>query len=254
MTVFFYDMTFEGLLTALFDAYFRKTFPDLLLAEGEPLPLFYDDALHVCTDKEKSSRVWKGLEKRLSATSLSMITYCWLSELPTVAGLLFRYMRKVIDSPQSIEQNFGDPDVLEVSHIAKKVSSERTHVLEFLRFQKAADGTYFAPVEPLYNVISLIIPYLKDRFADQKWLFYDLKRGYGYYYDLQNVSQVTFPNDQTQRLSASLSDDLLDKDEKLFQQLWKEYFNTIAIKARINPRLQRQNMPMRFWKYMTEKQ
>ena len=128
------------------------------------------------------------------------------------------------------------------------------HVLEFLRFQKAADGTYFAPVEPLYNVISLIIPYLKDRFADQKWLFYDLKRNYGYYYDLQDVSQVTFPTDQTQRLSASLSDDLLDKDEKLFQQLWKEYFNTIAIKARINPRLQRRNMPARFWKYMTEKQ
>jgi len=254
MTVFFYDKTFEGLLTALFDAYFRKTFPDILLAEGEPLPLFYDDILHVCTDREKSGRVWKGLEKRLSAISLSMVTLCWLSELPAADGLLFRYMRKAIDSSKPIEQNFGDPDVLEVSRIAKKVSGERTHILEFLRFQKAADGTYFAPVEPLYNVISLIIPYLKDRFADQKWLFYDLKRNYGYYYDLQDVSQVTFPTDQTQRLSASLSDDLLDKDEKLFQQLWKEYFNTIAIKARINPRLQRQNMPARFWKYMTEKQ
>lgn len=40
MTVFQYDSTFEGLLTALFDAYYRRTFPDLLLAEKEPLPLF----------------------------------------------------------------------------------------------------------------------------------------------------------------------------------------------------------------------
>ena len=32
MTVFVYDKTFEGLLTAVFDAYSRRSFPDLLLA------------------------------------------------------------------------------------------------------------------------------------------------------------------------------------------------------------------------------
>ena len=45
MTVFVYDKTFEGLLTAVFDAYSRRSFPDLLLAEGEPFPLFYDEAV-----------------------------------------------------------------------------------------------------------------------------------------------------------------------------------------------------------------
>ena len=43
MILFIYDHTFEGLLTCIFDAYFRKTFPDSLLMEGEPLPLFYAD-------------------------------------------------------------------------------------------------------------------------------------------------------------------------------------------------------------------
>ena len=38
MIAFIYDKTFEGLLTAVFDAYVRKSFPDVLLAEGEPLP------------------------------------------------------------------------------------------------------------------------------------------------------------------------------------------------------------------------
>ena len=32
MIIFVYDKTFEGLLTAVFDAYSRRTFPDLLLA------------------------------------------------------------------------------------------------------------------------------------------------------------------------------------------------------------------------------
>jgi len=36
--------------------------------------------------------------------------------------------------------------------------------------------------------------------------------------------------------------------------MWKEYFKTIAIKERINPKLHRQHLPVRFWKYMTEKQ
>ena len=43
------------------------------------------------------------------------------------------------------------------------------------------------------------------------------------------------------------------EDEQLFQQLWRTYFKTIAIKERINPKLHRQNLPVRFWKYLTEK-
>ena len=45
----------------------------------------------------------------------------------------------------------------------------------------------------------------------------------------------------------------MDKDEKLFQQMWSAYFKSIAIKERLNPKLHRQNMPERFWKYMPEK-
>ena len=58
-----YDKTFEGLLTVVFDAYYRRTFPDVLFAEGEPLPLFVDDSFTVIADEEKSTRVWAGLQK-----------------------------------------------------------------------------------------------------------------------------------------------------------------------------------------------
>ena len=47
MIIFVYDKTFEGLLTAVFDAYSRRTFPDLLVTEGEPFPLFYDEAIRI---------------------------------------------------------------------------------------------------------------------------------------------------------------------------------------------------------------
>lgn len=49
MNIFLYDHTFEGLLTSVFEAYSRRTFPDALLLEGEPLPLFYDGLFTVVT-------------------------------------------------------------------------------------------------------------------------------------------------------------------------------------------------------------
>ena len=192
MLYFRYDQTFEGLLTVVFDAYARRQFPEGLLGEEEPAPLFGEVALTVVTDTAKADRVWKGLGKHISASARSALTCVWLSEMPEVDLLLFRYMRKAIDSTRSIELNFGDPDVLAVSKLWRKVNNERERTLQFFRFQKAADGTYFAAVAPLYNVLPLVLAYATDRFADQRWLLYDLKRSYGYYYDLREATEVRF--------------------------------------------------------------
>lgn len=253
MIVFVYDKTFEGLLTAVFEAYSRRSFPDFLLTDREPLPLFCDEVVTIYTDERKAERVWIGLQKKISAMSLSGLNVTWLSELPEVDMLLFRYMRKAIDALSTIEYNLGDPDVLDVAKIWKKVSQERLRVIQFLRFQKASDGTFFAALSPLYNVLPLTLSHLTDRFADQRWLLYDLKREYGYYYDLREATEVHFENKGTHLVSGLLSEDIMDKDEKLFQQLWKEYFKSIAIKERLNLKLHRQHMPARFWKYMPEK-
>lgn len=254
MVVFIYDKTFEGLLTAIFDAYFRKTFPDQLLAEGELLPLFCEETVTIYTDEKKANRVWKGLERKLSKMALSSLIMTWLSELPGIDILLFRYIRKTIDAAFSIELNFGDPDVLEISKIWRKVSHERHHAIQFARFQKTIDDTYFSAFEPLYNILPVAIGYFKDRFADQKWLIYDIKREYGYYYDLKEVTEIHFEQKDAHLISGILSEELLSKDEKLFQQLWKQYFQSISIKERRNLKLHRQNMPVRFWKYLPEKQ
>ena len=255
MIVFTYDHTFDGLLTCLFVVYNRKKFPDILLKDGEPLPLFVDEVINVETFKERHQRVWQGLRKRLSSSALSNLTYGWLSELPGIDMLLLRYMKKVFDSPCSIETNFADTDVLELSKIWKKVNNERYRLLQFVRFQKASDGTFFAPVEPLYNVLPLTIQHFRDRFADQPWLIYDIKRKYGFYYDLKSVEEVTFEDDaQAHLITGILQDNQIAKDEKFFQDLWKTYFKAICIQERLNPRKHKQDMPVRYWKLLTEKQ
>jgi probable DNA metabolism protein len=252
MIVFRYDKTFEGLLTALFDAYSRKTFPGRLLSAGEPLPLFTGEAHSVCTDAGKSTRVWTALEKKLSRPVCGMLMHVWLSELPASDELLFRYMRKALDAPCSIATDFTDTDVLEVKKIAAKVSKERERILQFARFQKTADGLFFAPVAPLCNALPLTLPYFTDRFAGQKWLLYDVKRRYGYYYDLQTVVEVTLDDDE-HLLGGRLDETLMAEDERLFQAMWKDYTRSLTIRERLNPKLQRQHMPRRFWRFMPEK-
>ena len=255
MILFLYDKTFDGLLSCIFFAYEQKKFPDLILSDSDQKPLFIDEQHYVNTEKEKSLRVWKVLKKKLSKFAQNMMLYVWLSELPEVEMLLFRYICKNIDHPKGIEMNFGDDDVLRIKDIAQKVGTDARKLIQFVRFQETADGIYFAPISPRYNVLSLIIPHFKSRYAKQPWIIYDTNRNIGMYYDTNSVTEVSFSQKDLSELKlGKLSDEKLSDEEALLQKMWKEYFKSITIKERINLKLQQQHMPQRYWKYLTEMQ
>lgn len=253
MIVFRFDGSFDGLLTSIFDAYCRWRFPDILVREGAVLPMFCDEVHDVATDEEKSGRVWKSLGRKLSDAAMSAVATSFLCEDAEFDTVLFRYLRKAVDSPVSIEGDFTDPDVIEVTRMVRRVRCETTRIAQFVRFQKAADGTYFGMVEPLYNVLAIAVRHFVDRFSTMRFLLYDKRRGFGYYYDGDETRLVTLPEELYHIATGRLSDDMMDSDEKLYQNLWRTYFKAIAIKERTNPRKQRQDMPVRFWKYITEK-
>ena len=254
MTVFLYDKTFDGLLTSVFDAYSRRTFPDRLLPIGDPLPLFAENVHTVYTQDEKASRVWVALEKKLSVYACRMIQSVWLSEDTDADILLFRYIRKNIDSPGSIETDFGDDVVLAVMKLAKCVYREAEYVRQFVRFQKTVDGLYYAPIAPKYNALPLAIDYFRSRFSDQEWVVFDTLRKYGYHYDLKQVEPFTFDEESPDLLTGKLLPKQMAENEVMFQDFWKSYIRSLTIRERLNPKLQRQHMPVRFWKFLTEKQ
>ena len=269
MTVYLFDNTLDGLLTAVFDCFFRKQQDVMLLAEGEQLPLFADEPHRVVTDSEKAERVWKGLEKNLSKDGLHMITISWLSEERALNQPLFNFICKVFKTKvKGLERNASDPDVLEVRNTCRRVLHEQLRMKQFIRFQKAKDGTYLAVVSPDHNVLPLITDHFSDRFNDQPWLIYDAKRHYGYYYSLTpnpspkgegsnyKVIRVTFENEAAVPFDLSngkMDADILSDNDQLFQDLWRTYFKAICIKERMNPKKQLSDMPRRYWKYMTEK-
>jgi len=261
MTVYIFDQTFDGVLSAVFDAYFRRQSPDLLLGEGEQLPLFCEKTYKVVTSEEKAQRVWTGLEKRLSKEGLHLMMVSWQSEEKKLSTPLFRYIYKVFephrqDGSASIEHNYADPDVLYVRNTARRVLHEQLRMKQFVRFQKAKDGTYLAVVSPDSNVLPLITHHFQDRFNDQPWLIYDARRHYGYNYDGKTVVRITFEDEASVPFNlknGKLDDDVMSNDDRLMQELWRTYFKAVCIKERLNPRKQLNDMPRRYWKYLTEK-
>ena len=259
MQVYVFDNTLDGLLTAVFDSFAFHQQHVTLLAKGEQLPLFANEPYVVMTDSEKAERVWKGLEKYLSKDCLHMITISWLSEERALNQPLFNFICKVFRQPEcsGIERNASDLDVLEVRNTCRRVLHEQLRMKQFIRFQKAKDGTYLAVVSPDHNVLPLIISHFQDRFNDQPWLIYDAKRHYGYYYDgTAEPIRITFEDESVVPFDLSngkLNDEVLSENDQLFQQLWRTYFKAICIKERMNPRKQLSDMPRRYWKYMTEK-
>ncbi len=258
MTVYVFDGTMDGLLSAVFDAFLLKEEPERLLTSGDVLPLFCERIYKVTTDAEKARRVWTGLEKQLPREALQIISTSQLSELQELWQPLFMLACKVFRQGKEVVRNFADPDVLTVTQIARRVAHEAHRMMQFVRFQKAKDGTYFAVISPDHNVLPLIVDHFHDRFNDQPWLIYDARRHYGYHYDGESPPiHITFENETSVPFSLAdgkLSDDILSSDDHLLQDLWRTYFKAICIRERLNPRKQLNDMPRRYWKYLTEKQ
>jgi probable DNA metabolism protein len=78
--------------------------------------------------------------------------------------------------------------------------------------------------------------------ADQDWIIHDQKRQMAAIYNQQEWKLT--PLNKTELEFAAR--------EQNYQDLWKEFFDSIAIENRKNSRLQRQNMPKRYWKHLIE--
>lgn len=252
---FVYDRTWEGMLTAVFDAFSRRCFPIGFLGEDDTVPLFA--SVHrVVTDEGRAGRVARALRQKLSGNAVTCLAASLYSGLPELDLHLFRYVCKAVKADRSIETDFADPDVLFVTNTCRKVYRERLRMMQFVRFQKTADGTYFSMVEPDYDVLPLIVPHFSDRFREERWLIFDRRRRYGYYYADHRPVRVTFGGDDAVfRLpDGRLTPEMRDGDEQWYQDLWRTYFKAVCIRERLNPRKHKKDLPVRYWKYLTEKQ
>jgi probable DNA metabolism protein len=252
MQTLLYDGSFDGFLCAVFDVYeYRYADADICTEKRFRGNLF--EAVHrVNPAAERSDRVWKGLQQKLSGEATEALYRAFLSEEEGIENTLLAYIRYAFASSQCIETDYSHPAVLAITQTARKVGREKHRMEAFVRFQKTADGLYYALIEPTCNVLPLVAPHFEARYADQRWLIYDGLRRYGLYYDGETVEEVAiaFREGTVNGRDAAR---VYDESEAFYQQLWQQYFKSVNIAARKNTRLHLQHMPRRYWKHLTEK-
>ncbi len=255
MTQFIYDGSYFGLFTAIFEVYERKCIDATIVTKHKLEALVFTENLEVISDPVKAERVLKGLRKKVSSDCFMNIYRCFLSELKGIEDTILQFVHYAFSSKINIEDNFGNVAVLDISQTARKVGREKHRFEAFVRFENIGDKFFYAPINPDYNVLPLIVPHFKRRYADQSWIIYDTKRKYGVHYD-QHSEQV---NEAIIDFKIYSTEDLFptgivfDPDEKLYQDLWKNYFKSVNIPMRKNMKLHLQHVPKRYWKYLVEK-
>ena len=187
------------------------------------------------------------------------ILWGFLSEKDNIGTTLFQVIKYAIDYPsRHIMEDLGNLSVLELVQTVKSVGREKHRMEAFVRFEHTTDDIYFARVEPDFNVLPLIGEHFRQRYQDQHWAIYDLTRNYGIYYDKSNstpkrpaaLQTITDLDDAVLRNPASIH----SPDEQRYQRFWQGYFTNVNIKERKNPKLHKQYLPQRYWKYLSEKQ
>jgi probable DNA metabolism protein len=247
-----YDGSFDGFLTCVFEIYEYK-WKDVSIQHHKQFQEgLFSVSETVITEQQKATRVWKGI-KLHSKSAGRQLFYAFLSEAAGVENLLLKYVQDLFRYRDDISNDFSNPVVLNVSKLVKNVGREKHRMEAFVRFQLTKDNIYFANIEPDFNVLPLIAKHFKNRYADQEWIIYDIRRNYGIHYNLKTVQTIELELPKNLKL-VDTNTAYFAEEEAAFQQLWKEYFQSTNIKERKNMKLHIQHVPKRYWKYLSEKQ
>lgn len=241
--VYVYDGTFLGLMSVVFECYYRHVQPYDIEADINIQSSIMCEYYDIETDFIKAERVINAISEKISKKALTAIFHTFLSELLDREINILKFIKIGFKSGASVIHRLNFDCVAYVMNASKKISSEAHLYLGFIRFQKLSGGIYFSRIEPKGRILPLIITHFQNRFSDMPFIICDMTHSECIVFNgkeacIQNFKQI--PNLH------------LDNNELHFQDMWREFYNTISIKERNNERYRMSSMPKRFWKYITE--
>lgn len=251
MIQYVFDGSFIGLLCCVFESYEMRERNVAIVWDKYQQPSAFDDVRPIFSDETKADRVWKKFTEKTGTTSRSFF-YAYLSEQPQILQTLFQVMLYIFDHRENVIANYGNKHIQTMMLMAKKVGREKHRMEAFVHFKKESSGLFIAWIDPDFNVLPLIARHFKNRYADQQWLIYDTKRKTGIFYDKEKVLDVNIIPNQRET-NNTLSTQVLDSSEELYDILWQDYFKSTNITERKNMKLHLQHVPKRYWKYLNEK-
>lgn len=238
-----YDGSFDGLLSAVHTAYYSRENPESIMCENECQQELLCEIRQIETDEKKAKAVRDATVKKISPNALFNIYRVYLSNDVNRATMIFNYLKIGFKIGARVDMLMSNEWVMRVKRTALRVSNEACRMREFVRFEENEDGVLFAKIEPDNDVLAMICPYFADRLCSLPWVICDTRRSIAAIYDTKKWVIVDFDVRKQVRLAD---------DEQRYQQLWKRFYDTVAIESRKNERQRMQCMPKKYWKNMTE--
>lgn len=249
MIIFTCKDNFEDMMTCIFDAWASKEGHQNIRLQTEPvgdLELFCEYR-HIDADMEKSRKVIRSIQQKISFSAYEMVFRCAMSDLDDKLDRIYRFLLLGFTYHAKTTSMLQHPYVISIFEANRKVANETHLFREFLRFQSLPDGVLIAHIEPKSNLLTLLYPAFDDRLPSENWMIID---------DNRRIAAIHPADEETWLTPLSQAEfDRLRHSEETgdpFIDLWKTFFHTIAIKERSNPVCQRTHLPIWYRSHMTE--
>lgn len=242
MVDYLYDGSFEGFLTCVYHHYAGQKANGIYPKDAYQ-PSLLADFIEVEPDEALAARVYQGIRHKISHFDLERVYKVFLSSVPDKENHLLRYLELGFRMGRDVSRLHGNPVVFEVQKIDRQVGFEVHRYKGLLRFTVLANGVMYSPIEPDHDVLELLADHFTVRFRDDPFLIHDKKRNKAMI--AAGGQWYICPFAETELPARAV-------DELDYQRLWRNYFDTIAIKERTNKKCQKNFMPVRYWKHLTE--
>ncbi len=239
--VFHYDGGFDGFLCCVHESVYSKQQPFDIVPVYDAQPTLLETRI-IETDREKAMRVKRSIVERLSPRIMDLLETVFLScldqrELAMLRFVLLAYR----DGPGVIDQ-LGHPLVSQLLKAEQHLLGERHLLLGFVRFADY-DGKLVSVITPKNFILPFLVSHFTARFSCEDFMIYDKTHRAALIYENRSAKIVPLEIDAMLPLSET---------ELLYQALWKQFYNTIAIEARYNPKCRMTHIPKRYWENMPE--
>ena len=236
---YIYDGSFEGLLTVVYTAVYSRTEP-YGIGTDKALQLAFDTRyVEVETNKNYARRVYDALYLKIGALGLRRLYYVFLSDNPDKDIIIYKYMMLGFKNGEKTNTALADDTVGAAFKIAETVSRETEKFRQFTRFSVMNWGVQYGKIAPENNILPVLMPFFIKRLKIVPFVLHDVTHNLCGVYD-------------TKEWHISSSEGLTPPEkaphEADVERLWKKFFDSISIKERTNTKLQKQNMPCRYFK------
>jgi len=238
-----FDGTLEGFLCIL-HAYFYDGVSPLIIQEDNCHQPTLDTEEYFCvTDYEKATKVHHAINEKISTHSAQTLANAFLADREDRYMTMFRYLLLGFKVGWKVDDHLQEDCVLRMRKLSRQVGREAHLLTGFCRFEETQGGIYYCPVEPNNYVLPILAEHFSDRMINQSWIIHDKSRGKAAVYNGEEYVIANVPK------AAQVTH---TENEAYIQDLWVAFFDSINIKERINPKVQKRLLPLYFRKMMTE--